>query len=110
MNVKNEKDGSFYLKNQDVVSSIVYSGKSSTGNSLCAKKVFQRRRFGVGYRTFGNLELCIYDTSGLFFYTGHHLNVIKSEFDLAIRMTSPGPHAFLMKMKQSISIDVFCIS
>jgi hypothetical protein len=44
------------------------------------------------------MHLIVYDTPGLF-DTENDLNVIKTESGLAIRMASPGPHAFLIHFK-----------
>jgi hypothetical protein len=44
------------------------------------------------------MDLVIYDTPGLF-DTKDDLNVIKTEIGRAIRMASPGPHAFLIHFK-----------
>jgi hypothetical protein len=44
------------------------------------------------------MDLIVCDTPGLF-DTQHNLSVIKAQIGLAIRMASPGPHAFLIHFK-----------
>lgn len=86
--------------------SIVYLGKSSSGNSICADKIFPTsagtasftKHYRAAYRTFDGMDLIVYDTPGLF-DTKDDLNTIKTEISLAIRMASPGPHAFLIHFK-----------
>lgn len=79
------------------------SGKSATGNTLAAKKVFESRPAGTSVTKkpqkeevkWGKRNLNIVDTPGIFDNT-MTMSQVMEEIVNAVSMCSPGPHAFLI--------------